>query len=37
MTEKTEKKKLTLSEFKAKDNITLHHKDNVSCTNLIKD
>ncbi len=31
-----EKKKLTLSEFKAKDNITRHYKDNVSCTNLLK-
>ena len=30
-------KKLTLSEFKAADNITKHYKDNVACTNLIKD
>lgn len=29
-------KKLTLSEFKAKDNITRHYKDGVSCTNLLK-
>ncbi len=30
-------KKLTLSEFKAKDNLTKHYKDNVACTNLVKD
>ena len=30
-------KKLTLSEFKAKDNLTRHYKDNVVCTNLVKD
>ena len=28
-------KKLTLSEFKATDNITRHYKDNTPCTNLI--
>ena len=30
-------KKLTLSEFKAKDNLTKHYKDNVACTNLVTD
>ena len=30
-------KKLTLSEFKAKDNLTKHYKDNIACTNLVKD
>ena len=30
-------KKLTLSEFKAADNLTKHYKDNVACTNLVKD
>ena len=30
-------KKLELSEFKAKDNLTKHYKDNVACTNLVKD
>ena len=29
-------KKLTLSEFKAKDNLTKHYKDNIACTNLVK-
>ena len=30
-------KKLTLSEFKSKDNLTKHYKDNIACTNLVKD
>ena len=30
-------KKLTKSEFKAADNLTRHYKDNVACTNLVKD
>ena len=30
-------KKLALSEFKSKDNLTRHYKDNVVCTNLVRD
>ncbi len=30
-------KKLTLSEFKAKDNLTFHYKDKTPCDNLVKD
>ncbi len=30
-------KELTLSEFKAKDNLTLHYKDKTPCDNLVKD
>ncbi len=29
--------KLTLSEFKAADNLTRHYKDNTPCTNLVKE